>query len=72
MITKKEKRKKEVSIFLMFESAKWLLMKLLGSVSGASMGIALKTKRYHCFGNIAISSLISFAENIKPEEWWPE
>lgn len=53
----------------MFESAKLLLIKLLGRVSGASMGIALNPKRYHCFGTIATSSVISFAENIKLEEW---
>lgn len=33
------------------------------------MDIALNSKRYHCFGTIATSSVISFAESIKLEEW---
>lgn len=51
----------------MFESTKWVLIKLLERVSGASLGIALNPKRYHCLGTIA-TSVISFAENIKLEE----
>lgn len=45
-------------IFLVFESAKLLLFKLLGRVSGASIGIALNPKRYHFFGTFAIPLLL--------------
>lgn len=46
-----------------------ILFKLLGSVSGASLGIELNSERYHCFGTVAPYSVISIVEHIKLEEW---
>lgn len=61
--------KKEMFIFFIFESAKWLLFKLLGRLSGDSVGIKLNPKWDHYFGTVAAYSVISIVENIKLEEW---